>query len=50
MVGGKIQGFQPELAGHPLSLNVNMLWLVAIEAIEEEAIRSWYTSDPGHCL
>src|SRR5947208_16792660 len=39
LVRGEVHRLQPELADHPLSLCVDVLRLVAVEAVEIDAIR-----------
>src|SRR5712664_1832286 len=48
MVPREHQRFQPELAGASVSLHVNMGRLVAVEAGEEEPIRSSDATDSWH--
>src|SRR5437016_11809079 len=48
MVPREHQRVQPELAGTPLSFYVDVRWFVAIEAGEEEPIRSGDATDAWH--
>jgi len=41
MVSGQGHGLYPELADHPLTLNMYVHWLITIKAVKEESIRSW---------
>jgi hypothetical protein len=47
-VARKLDGFKPELTGHSLAANMNVLRLVAIEAVEVEAMRARNAVNCGH--
>jgi hypothetical protein len=48
MAAGKFKRFEPELAGLVLPFHMNVRRLAAVEAREEEPIRSRNTSDSRH--
>jgi hypothetical protein len=48
MAAGKLKWFEPELAGLVLPFHMNVWRLTAVEAREEEPIRSRNTSDSRH--
>jgi hypothetical protein len=48
MIPGKPKGFKPEFAGHILALHMNVRWLIAIKAREEEPIRPGDIADSWH--
>ena len=48
MAAGKLKRFEPELAGLVLPFHMNVRRLAAVEAREEEPIRSRNTSDSRH--
>ena len=45
---GKLNGFKPELACHPLAANMNVWCLTAVIAIKIEAVRAWNAVNGGH--
>jgi hypothetical protein len=50
VVRGKDQRLQPEFAQPVFSLNVHVPRFVAVEAVEEEPVRTRDVLDGGHCL
>jgi hypothetical protein len=44
----KLNRFEPELADHFLTFDVNMHRLIAVEAIEEKTVRTGNPFDSGH--
>ena len=48
VVTGKAKRLKPEFTGHVLPLYVNVRWLIAVEAREEESIRSGDIPDFWH--
>ena len=48
MVRTQFERFQPELADHPLSPDMHVLWLTSVEAEEEYPIRSRDVLDAWH--
>ena len=48
MIAGKPKRLEPEFAGLILALHMNVWWLIAVEAREEEPMRSGNTFDPWH--
>ncbi len=50
MITGKPKWFKPEFAGPPFALHMHVRWLIAVEAREEEPIRSGDAADSWHSV
>jgi hypothetical protein len=48
VITGKPKWLEPEFAGPALALDMNMRWLITVEAREEEPIRPRKTMDSRH--
>src|SRR5260370_625238 len=48
MTAGKPKRFEPKLAGLVLPFHMNVRWLAAVEAREEDSIRPTNTADSRH--
>jgi hypothetical protein len=47
-IGTEHNSLLPEFAGHAFTTYMHMLWFIAIEAVKENPVRSWYTSNSWH--
>lgn len=46
----KVFGFEPELAGHSFTANMDVWRLIAIEAVEVKAVRTGNALNGGHAV